>query len=325
MAPPRGLEFVGDDSVNGEHQTVLLQEAVAALVTDPDGFYVDGTFGRGGHSRLILQRLGAQGRLLGIDKDPQAVVAGNQLAGEDGRFAMVRGSFAEVSNLLEQRAARPLAGLLLDLGVSSPQLDQAERGFSFSRDGELDMRMDPERGLSAADWLAREEEGEIARVLKEYGEERFARRMARAIVAARQQAPIRTTLQLARIVAEANPAWERGKNPATRAFQAIRIHINRELEDLAELLEQVPGLLAVGGRLVVISFHSLEDRMVKRFIRQQQRGADVPSYIPVTVSESRQQLRAVGKAVHAGEAEVAANPRSRSAVMRVAERVGAPH
>jgi 16S rRNA (cytosine1402-N4)-methyltransferase len=314
---------VGNDSVN-EHQTVLLQEAVAALVTDPDGFYVDGTFGRGGHSRLILQRLGPHGRLLGIDKDPQAVAAGNQLAGEDGRFAMARGSFAEVTGLLQQQGARPLAGLLLDLGVSSPQLDQAERGFSFSRDGALDMRMDPERGPSAADWLATAEEGEIARVLKEYGEERFARRMARAIVAAREQAPIRSTLQLAKIVADANPAWERGKHPATRAFQAIRIHINRELEDLAELLAQVPALLGAGGRLVVISFHSLEDRMVKRFIRQQQRGVEVPSYIPVTATESQGQLRAIGKPVYAGESEVNANPRARSAVMRVAERIGGP-
>jgi 16S rRNA (cytosine1402-N4)-methyltransferase len=313
-----------DKVANFEHETVLLHEAVAALVTDPDGFYVDGTFGRGGHSRLILQRLGPRGRLLGIDKDPQAVAAGNQLAGEDGRFAMMRGSFAEVSDLLGQRAGtRSLAGLLLDLGVSSPQLDQAERGFSFNKDGALDMRMDPERGLSAAEWLAQAEEGEIARVLKEYGEERFARRMARAIVAARAQAPIRTTLQLAKIVAEANPAWEKGKHPATRAFQAIRIHINRELDDLARLLEQVPELLAIGGRLVVISFHSLEDRMVKRFIRQQQRGDEVPSYIPVTAIESRQRLRAIGKPVYAGEAEVAANPRARSAVMRVAERVGA--
>jgi 16S rRNA (cytosine1402-N4)-methyltransferase len=319
-----GIPMGIDKVANFEHETVLLHEAVAALVTDPDGLYVDGTFGRGGHSRLVLQRLGPRGRLLGIDKDPQAVAAGNQLAGEDGRFAMVRGSFAEVSNLLEGRdGARPLTGLLLDLGVSSPQLDQAERGFSFSRDGALDMRMDPEHGTSAAEWLAQAEEGEIARVLKEYGEERFARRMARAIVAARAQAPIRTTLQLAKIVAEANPAWERGRHPATRAFQAIRIHINRELDDLARLLEQVPELLAVGGRLVVISFHSLEDRMVKRFIRQQQRGDEVPSYIPVTAVESRQRLRAVGKPAYAGEAEVAANPRARSAVMRVAERIGA--
>ncbi len=313
------------ESTPGEptaHETVLLEEAVAALVTDTDGLYVDGTFGRGGHSRLILQRLGAGGRLLGIDKDPQAFAAGQQLAAVDSRFTIARGSFADVATLLAQQAGdRAPAGLLLDLGVSSPQLDQPERGFSFTKDGPLDMRMDPQQGLSAADWLAQADEADIARVLKEYGEERFARRIARAIVERRALTPIETTLQLAKIVSEANPAWERGKHPATRAFQAVRIYINRELDDLAQLLAQVPDLLAIGGRLAVISFHSLEDRLVKRFIRRQQQGDDIPSYIPVTFTEQRQRLRAVGKPVYPSDAEVARNPRARSAVMRIAERV----
>lgn len=305
-----------------EHQTVLLEEAVAALVTDTAGTYVDGTFGRGGHSRLLLGRLGPQARLIGIDKDPQAVAAGRQLAAEDARFSMVQGSFADMPNLLRQcGVSEPLAGVLLDLGVSSPQLDQAERGFSFLKEGRLDMRMNPDAGLSAAQWLAQAEEQEIAWVLKTYGEERFARRIARALVAARQQGPIETTLQLAKIAADANPAWEKGKHPATRTFQAIRIHINGELDDLARLLEQVLELLAVGGRLAVISFHSLEDRLVKRFIKQQTRGDDVPSYIPVTAAESRQRVRPVGKAVQPSEQELAANPRARSAVLRVAEKV----
>lgn len=305
-----------------EHQTVLLEEAIAALVTDPNGCYVDGTFGRGGHSRLLLSRLGPGARVLGIDKDPQAVAAGRQLAEADARFCMAQGSFADMGELLSaQGFTAPLGGVLLDLGVSSPQLDQPERGFSFSKDGPLDMRMNPGAGLSAAAWLAGAEEAEIVQVLKEYGEERFAKRIARAIVAARAREPITGTLQLAKIVAEAHPAWERGRHPATKAFQAIRIHVNAELDDLERVLPQLPDLLAVGGRLAVISFHSLEDRMVKRFIRRQAKGDDVPSYIPVTVAESRQRLRPVGGAVQPSEAEVAANPRARSAVLRVAERI----
>jgi 16S rRNA (cytosine1402-N4)-methyltransferase len=305
-----------------EHRTVLLEEAVAGLLTDRDGVYVDGTFGRGGHSRLLLSRLGAQARLLGIDKDPQAVAAGLQLAAEDRRFSMLQGSFADLAQLLQaQGITAPLTGVLLDLGVSSPQLDQAERGFSFLKDGYLDMRMDPAAGQSAAQWLAAASEQDIAWVLKTYGEERFAKRIARALVAERQRQPIETTLQLARIVAEANPAWEKGKNPATRAFQAIRIYINRELEDLERLLDQVLDLLAVGGRLVVISFHSLEDRLVKRFIKHHVRGDQPPSYIPVTAAASNIRLRAVGKAQQASDEETVANPRARSAVLRVAEKV----
>lgn len=310
-----------------EHQTVLLEEAVSALLSAPDGdypdgVYVDGTFGRGGHSRLLLSRLGPQARLIGIDKDPAAVAEGEQLAAQDSRFVMLQGSFADMPALLRARGIEePLAGVLLDLGVSSPQLDEAERGFSFLKDGALDMRMNPGAGQSAAQWLAVAEEAEIAQVLKEYGEERFARRIARAIVAARVQQPITGTLQLQKIVAEANPAWEKGKNPATRAFQAIRIHINNELGDLERLLAQVLDQLAIGGRLAVISFHSLEDRLVKRFIRDQVRGDEVPMYIPVTAAQMHVRLRALGKAIKPSEQEIEVNPRSRSAVLRVAERV----
>jgi 16S rRNA (cytosine1402-N4)-methyltransferase len=305
-----------------EHQTVLLEEAVNALLTAPNGTYVDGTFGRGGHSRLLLSRLGPQARLIGIDKDPAAVAEGNRLAQADSRFAMVQGSFADMPALLHAAGIdSPVTGVLLDLGVSSPQLDQAERGFSFMKDGALDMRMNPAAGESAAQWLAHAEEVDIARVLKEYGEERFARRIARAIVAARDEQPIVTTLQLAKIVAEANPAWEKGKHPATRAFQAIRIHINDELADLERFLAVVLDLLAVGGRLAVISFHSLEDRLVKRFIRAQVRGDELPAYIPVTAAQMHVRLRSLGKAIQSSEQEIALNPRARSAVLRIAEKV----
>ena len=305
-----------------EHQTVLLEEAVTGLINDFDGVYVDGTFGRGGHSRLLLSKLGPNARLIGIDKDPQAVASGHALAQQDRRFAMVQGSFADVRTLLAaEHVDKPIAGVLLDLGVSSPQLDQAERGFSFINDGALDMRMNPAVGESAADWLARAEEAEIARVLKEYGEERFARRIARAIVDARVERPIVGTLQLAKIVAEANPAWEKGKNPATRAFQAIRIHVNNELGDLERFLAEVLDVLAIGGRLAVISFHSLEDRLVKRFMRGHVRGDDLPSYIPVTSSQLQIRLRTLGKAIKPSAQEVELNPRARSAVLRVAEKV----
>ena len=305
-----------------EHQTVLLEEAVTGLINDIDGVYVDGTFGRGGHSRLLLSKLGPNARLIGIDKDPQAVASGHALAQQDRRFAMVQGSFADVRTLLAaEHVDKPIAGVLLDLGVSSPQLDQAERGFSFINDGALDMRMNPAAGESAADWLARAEEGEIAQVLKEYGEERFAKRIARAIVEARVEQPIVGTLQLAKIVAEANPAWDKGKNPATRAFQAIRIHVNNELGDLERFLAEVLDVLAIGGRLAVISFHSLEDRLVKRFMRGHVRGDDLPSYIPVTSSQLQIRLRTLGKAIKPSAQEVELNPRARSAVLRVAEKV----
>ncbi|KJS08624.1 MAG: 16S rRNA methyltransferase [Gammaproteobacteria bacterium BRH_c0] len=305
-----------------EHTTVLLNEAVEALVTDPHGFYVDGTFGRGGHSAAILARLSPNGRLLAIDKDPQAIATAHQRFGTDSRFEIVRGSFADTARFAAERGQLgAVSGVLLDLGVSSPQLDQAERGFSFMNDGPLDMRMDPDQGLSAAQWLAVAKEEDIARVLKEYGEERFARRIAGAIVRERQQQPITRTRQLAEIVAAANPAWEKGKNPATRAFQAIRIYINRELEDLELVLDQALEVLATSGRLVVISFHSLEDRLVKRFIRDKEKGPKIPRGLPIRDADISRPLRAIGKAVKADDAEVGVNLRARSAVMRVAEKV----
>ena len=303
------------------HETVLLAEAVEALITRPDGVYVDGTFGRGGHSREILKGLGAEGRLLGIDKDPQAIEAGAELAQADPRFVMLQGSFAEVKHFVDQRGLGKLSGLLLDLGVSSPQLDQSERGFSFMRDGQLDMRMNPQAGESAAEWLAVAAEGEITRVLKEFGEERYAKRLARAVVAERLESPITTTLHLAKVIADAHPAWERGRHPATKSFQAIRIHINNELGDLEQFLDQLLDVLEVGGRLVVISFHSLEDRMVKRFIKRHVRGDDLPASVPVTVDQLNRRLKHIGKAIKAGKDEVDQNVRSRSAVMRVAEKI----
>lgn len=309
-------------SAQVEHTTVLLDEAVAALITDPDGFYIDGTFGRGGHSTLILSRLGSSGHLMAVDKDPEACRTARNMFADDSRFDMVRGSFADLASMVvERQHAGEVQGVLLDLGVSSPQLDDAERGFSFLRDGPLDMRMDPDSGMSAAEWLAEASEEDIARVLREYGEERFSRRMARAIVAAREEQPITRTAQLAKIVAEANPAWEKGKHPATRAFQGIRIFINRELDDLEKVLASVLDLLAIGGRLVVISFHSLEDRLVKRFIREQEKGKPIPKGLPVMEKDIVRRLRSVGKAVKPDAAEVKANPRARSAVMRVAEKV----
>jgi 16S rRNA (cytosine1402-N4)-methyltransferase len=301
-----------------EHTTVLLREAVTELVIDPDGFYVDGTFGRGGHTAELLARLSDRGRVLAIDKDPQAIDAGRQRFAAETRLRIVHGSFADMGEWLE---GQEVTGVLVDLGVSSPQLDQAERGFSFMRDGPLDMRMDTSSGLSAAEWIASAAESEIAQVIKEYGEERFARRMASAVVRERAVQPITRTVQLAKILADAHPAWERGRHPATKAFQAIRIFINRELDDLAALLGQVIDLLQVGGRLVVISFHSLEDRQVKRFIRDQEQGIKLPKNLPVRDVDRGVRLKKIGKAIKPGSSEVDGNVRSRSAVMRVAERV----
>ncbi|MDG1783596.1 MAG: 16S rRNA (cytosine(1402)-N(4))-methyltransferase RsmH [Porticoccaceae bacterium] len=305
-----------------EHTTVLLKEAVEALVTDADGFYVDGTFGRGGHSAELLSKVSKNGIVLAIDKDPQAIKSGRERFKQDSRLRLVHGSFADMSNFVDDQAHMgKVSGVLLDLGVSSPQLDEADRGFSFMRDGPLDMRMDTSAGLSAAEWIASAEEQEISRVIKEYGEERFARRMASAVVRERSKTPITRTVQLASILAAAHPAWERGKHPATKAFQAIRIFINRELDDLEVLLSRVIDLLQVGGRLVVISFHSLEDRRVKRFIRDQERGIKLPKNLPVRDVERGVRLKKVGKAVKPTDLEVGDNIRSRSAVMRVAERV----
>lgn len=304
------------------HITVLLNEAVDQLIEDRGGVYIDGTFGRGGHSRLVLKQLSESGSLIGIDKDPRAIEAGKQLMTEDPRFSIEQGSFAQMRDWVERRGlAGKIDGVLLDLGVSSPQLDDPDRGFSFSHDGPLDMRMNPEVGQSAADWIAKAAEKDIADVLFTYGEERFGRRMARAIVAERAKEPITTTKRLADIVSEANPKWEKGKHPATRAFQAIRIQVNRELEDLVDGLDEALEILKVGGRLVVISFHSLEDRIVKRFIRRHVRGEDIPADLPVTQEMLNQRLKSLGKPIKAGSEEVDANVRSRSAVMRVAEKL----
>ncbi|MCO4756832.1 MAG: 16S rRNA (cytosine(1402)-N(4))-methyltransferase RsmH [Oceanospirillaceae bacterium] len=306
-----------------KHITVLLNEAVDLLVQDPDGFYVDGTFGRGGHTALVLDRLSEGGRVMGIDKDPQAIAHSKERFGDEPRFSIAHGSFAEMEQFVTDAGMMgKVDGVLLDLGVSSPQLDDPDRGFSFSNDGPLDMRMNTAVGESAAEWLARAEEKEIADVIYLYGEERFSRRMAKAIVAERAESPIVTTGRLAKIIAEANPAWEKGKHPATRAFQGIRIHINRELEDLERCLDQALEVLAEGGRLVVISFHSLEDRIVKRFIRKYVKGDEhLPPGIPVTQDMLNQRLKGLGKAVKAGKEEVSDNPRARSAVMRAAYKI----
>lgn len=306
------------------HVTVLLDEAVEGLAVRADGCYLDGTFGRGGHSRLILSRLGSGGRLLGFDKDPLAIATGNELAAEDGRFVVVQRSFAELHEELVVRGlAGQVAGILLDLGVSSPQLDDAERGFSFLNDGPLDMRMDPSRGVSAAQWIASASAEEIARVFKEYGEERFAKRMANAVVQRRAVKPFERTADLAAVLTEANPAWEKGKNPATRAFQGLRIHINNELGDLERGLDAALEALEVGGRLVVISFHSLEDRIVKQFMRRHAKGEmdKLPRDLPIIPKAFEPRLKLIGKPQYASAAELQANPRSRSAVMRVAEKL----
>ncbi|WP_299582661.1 16S rRNA (cytosine(1402)-N(4))-methyltransferase RsmH [uncultured Microbulbifer sp.] len=303
------------------HRSVLLREAVDALVTDPEGFYVDGTFGRGGHSAAILEQLDPNGHLLAVDKDPQAIDYAHERFAGEARFSIWHGSFADMDLAVAERAGK-VSGILLDLGVSSPQLDQAERGFSFMQDGPLDMRMDTSRGISAAQWVNTEAEAEMVRVFKEYGEERFARRIAAAIGRRRVETPFARTLDLAEVVKAANPAWEKGKHPATRVFQAIRIHVNGELDDLHNALEKSLQLLAPGGRLVIISFHSLEDRMVKRFIRDKERGPKLPRGLPVMDSEIIKTLRSLGKAVKANTVEIDENLRSRSAVMRVAEKLG---
>jgi 16S rRNA (cytosine1402-N4)-methyltransferase len=286
-----------------------------------DGCYVDCTFGRGGHSRLILARLGKTGRLLALDRDPQAVAAGGEI--DDGRFRILHGRFGRLAELAAQAGVTRADGILLDLGVSSPQLDDPARGFSFRHDAPLDMRMDTGSGVTAADWLAQAAEQEIREVIKNHGEERFAKQIAAAIVAARSRGAVATTRQLAALVADAVPTREPQQNPATRTFQALRIHVNQELEELSLVLPQCMELLAPGGRLVVISFHSLEDRIVKRFLRDNARADRLPPRLPVRARDLPQpDLRLIGRAVRPSAAEVAANPRARSAVMRSAERIG---
>lgn len=303
------------------HVPVLAHEAVAALAIRPEGVYVDATFGRGGHSRLILAQLGPAGRLVALDRDPDAIRAGAAL--RDERLTVVRSPFSRLAAVLDSLGIGQVDGILLDIGVSSPQLDDAMRGFSFRLDAPLDMRMDPDSGISAADWLATASEEEISEVIRNYGEERFAKSIARALVAARQKEAIRSTGQLANLIAAAVRKREPGQHPATRSFQAIRIHINRELEELSTVLPQCVDRLKAGGRLAVICFHSLEDRLVKRFMRDEAQGEQAPARLPIPAAMLKPgRLRLVGRAQRAGEAEVAANPRARSAVLRVAERVG---
>jgi 16S rRNA (cytosine1402-N4)-methyltransferase len=299
-----------------------LEQAVEGLKVRGDGCYVDCTFGRGGHSRLILARLGRRGRLLALDRDPQAVAAGGEI--DDGRFRILHGRFGRLAALAAGAGITAADGILLDLGMSSPQLDDPARGFSFRFDALLDMRMDPSAGITAAEWLARAPEREIREVIRNYGEERFAKSIAAAIVAARARGPVSTTRQLAALVAKAVPARQPQQDPATRTFQALRIHLNQELEELSLALPQCMELLRPGGRLVVISFHSLEDRIVKRYLRDNARADRLPPRLPLRARElPRPPLRLIGRALRPSAAEVAANPRARSAVMRIAEKLSA--
>ncbi|WP_342220662.1 16S rRNA (cytosine(1402)-N(4))-methyltransferase RsmH [Rickettsiella endosymbiont of Miltochrista miniata] len=305
-----------------QHQPVLLAEVIEYLDIAADGIYIDATFGRGGHAGQILSNLGEKGRLIAIDKDPAAVAYAQQQWGHDKRFKVYQGSFKRIKEIAEAEGSMgQVSGLLLDLGVSSPQLDQANRGFSFLRDGPLDMRMDPKTGISAAEWLACAQEKEIAQVLKDYGEERYAKRIAHAIAEERQLRPIVTTVHLANVVKCAHPRWERHRHPATQSFQAIRIRINNELEDLKVCLEQSIEVLKIGGRLLVISFHSLEDRIVKRFIRQQSHEAVELKKLPFMPAEWRPKLKNLGRGIKPDAYAIQANPRSRSAVLRIAEKI----
>ena len=310
---------------NFKHTTVLLDEAVNGLNIREDGIYIDGTFGRGGHSRLILSQLGEKGRLIAIDRDPQAIAAAAEIT--DPRFSIIHGPFSALAECVAERdLVGKIDGILLDLGVSSPQLDDAERGFSFMRDGPLDMRMDPSRGHSAAEWLLHAEEADIAFVLKTYGEERFSKRIARAIVERNREQPMTRTRELAEVISIAMPVKDKFKHPATRSFQAIRIWINSELEEIDIALKGAVEVLAPQGRLSVISFHSLEDRLVKRFMRDQSRGPQVPAGIPMTEHQLRalggRELKLLGK-MSPGDAEVSENPRARSSVLRIAEKTDA--
>ena len=301
------------------HRTVLLREAVDVLSVKPSGIYVDGTFGRGGHTRAILEQLGPEGRLLALDRDPQAIREAREI--RDARFLFAHRPFAELADAVRDAGLEKVDGVLLDIGVSSPQIDEGERGFSFRFDAPLDMRMDTTQGETAAAFLARAEIKEITEVIRNYGEERFAFQIAKKIVAARSERCIATTGELAALVREAVRTREPGQDPATRTFQALRIHVNQELEQLALVLPQAVDLLRAGGRLVVISFHSLEDRIVKHFMREQASPDTLPKNLPLRwIDLPPPQLRVVGKPVKAGADEVAMNPRARSAVMRVAEK-----
>ena len=304
------------------HRAVLLEEAIAALAIRADGNYVDATYGRGGHSRAILAALGPAGRLIALDRDPAAVLAAHEIT--DPRFSIAHAPFSDLARVLDAQHAHLVHGVLADLGASSPQLEDPARGFSFRTDGPLDMRMDPTRGVRVADWLAQATQAEIRGAIERYGEERFAKQIAAAIVAARAREPIVRTQQLAELVAAAVRTREAGQNPATRTFQALRILVNRELEEVSLMLPQAVERLAPGGRLAVVSFHSLEDRCVKRFMRALAQPA-LPRELPLRASEMPQAaLRIVGRALRPAAGEVASNPRARSAVLRAAERTHAP-
>lgn len=304
------------------HLPVLLTETLNYLQIQSDGIYVDCTFGRGGHSRAILNHLGPQGRLLAFDQDPEAIPIAQALAAADSRFQFVHSSFTDLFVCLkEHHWLKSVNGILLDLGISSPQLDNAERGFSFLREGPLDMRMNPTQGESLSDWLANATTSQLATVLQKYGEERYAKRIARAIIQTQDQQGFTSTRQLAEVIAAAHPAWPPDKHPATRSFLALRIFINRELEQLQQVLPQAVAALAPAGRLVVISFHSLEDRIVKRFIRDAVKGDSFPTTVPIPLSALRPTLRTLTKPIFPSAEEIDRNPRARSAVLRVAEKL----
>ncbi|MBO1256414.1 16S rRNA (cytosine(1402)-N(4))-methyltransferase RsmH [Alteromonas sp. 5E99-2] len=305
------------------HTSVLLNECLEGLNIKPDGIYVDATFGRGGHSKQILSQLDLNGRLIAFDRDPQAIAVGEQLMSEDERFTIIHSAFGDMDSVLdEMELTGKIDGVLMDLGVSSPQLDQAERGFSFNKDGPLDMRMDTSKGLSAAEWLNSADEQDIAQVLKEFGEEKFGKRIAHHIVNTRVENPVLRTLQLVTLIDEALPVKDKFKHPATRSFQGIRIYINAELEQLRVGLKAATHVLATSGRMAIISFHSLEDRMVKRFMKEQSKGKVFPPGFPVTQEEIDKDriLNLVGKAIKPTKDEIEVNTRSRSAVLRVAEK-----
>ena len=310
----------GSDNTESKHTPVLLNEILQGLKIRSDGMYIDCTFGRGGHSRAILEQLGEDGHLLAFDKDPDAIAAVDEQLLDDPRFALIHGSYTKLEETVKSlNLIKKVNGIFLDLGVSSPQLDDASRGFSFMRDGELDMRMDNSHGMTAAEWLNQASAEEIANVLYEYGDERFSRRIAKVIVERRDEEPIARTTQLADLVASTIPSKEKDKHPATRTFQAIRIFINHELEELDAVLMQAMNVLSANGRLLVISFHSIEDRLVKRFMRDQSRGVDIPREIPVKHDVFKSRLTIVGKPVRSQPDEIKNNPRARSAVLRIAE------
>jgi 16S rRNA (cytosine1402-N4)-methyltransferase len=310
------------NEIFNEHQAVMLDEVIKNLAIVPNGVYVDATFGRGGHAQTILNQLGPEGRLLAMDKDPDAVAYARAHLAHDKRFTIQHGSFADLTRFIKQQdLLGKVNGILFDLGVSSPQLDNPERGFSFMRDGALDMRMDHSAGIDAATWLANVDEKELADVLWTYGEERFSRRVAKAIVIARQESVITTTAQLAGIIAKAIPSWQKGKHPATRSFQAIRIAVNHELEDLDRGLAQAIEVLDIHGRIAVISFHSLEDRLVKHFMQRQEQGAEIPAGLPIKHINIEISFKRLGRAIKPSEKEIAMNPRARSAILRIGEKL----